>query len=148
MNAIADEAKHGPRLFTFRSRDAGLALTQIFSRPLALQLWCEAEGCQHPITEKGKGLYPVDMPREWFANIAPYAKFALDVLKTVAPIAAPAINTFFGRDTTKTWEIDRQLELANAIIGKLPAEIKTPDRALHPGKLVSEQERSASLRSK
>lgn len=66
-------------------------------------------------------------------------------MKTVAPIAAPAINNFFGHDTTKKWDIDRQLGLANAIIGKLPAEIKASDRAMSPGKMLSEPERSGIL---
>ncbi len=145
MNAIADEARNGPRLFTFRSRDAGLSPQQLFSRPLELQLWCEAEGCQHPVIAKDKGVYPIDVQHEWVKQIAPYANFALKVLATVAPIAAPAINNFFGRDTTKTWDIDRQLDLANAIIGKLPAEIKTPDRATSAGKMLSEPERSGIL---
>ena len=42
-------------------------------------------------------------------QIAPYANFALKVLETVAPMAAPAINTFFGSKTTETWGIDDQL---------------------------------------
>ncbi len=145
MNAIADEAKNGPRLFTFRERDAGFSLKQLVARPLAIQLWCEAEGCQHPIFETGKGLYRVDMPHKLFVQIAPYANFALKVLATVAPIAAPAINACFGRDTTKTWDIDRQLDLAKAIVGKLPAKIETSDRGMTPGKVLSEPERSGIL---
>jgi internalin A len=34
MRAIADEGKNGPRLFTFRTRDAGFSLTPLVSRPL------------------------------------------------------------------------------------------------------------------
>ena len=145
MHAIADEAKNGPRLFTFRAGEAGLSLKQIYSRPMEIQLWCEAEGCQHPVIEPGKGVYRIDEPHEWFVRIAPYANFVLKVLATVAPIAAPAINTFFGPKTTETWKIADQLSLASAIIGKLPAEIKTPDRALSPGKMLSEPERSGIL---
>ncbi len=145
MNAIADEAKNGPRLFTFRSRDAGLSPQQLFSRPIALQLWCEAEGCQHPVIEKDKGFYEITQPREWVMKIAPYANFALDVLKTVAPIAAPAINTIFGDKTTEKWKINVQLDLAKAIIDKLPAEIKKPDRPMLERGLVSEPERSGIL---
>ena len=81
MSAIADEAKNGPRLFTFRAREAGLSLKATLSRPLELQLWCEAEGCQHPVIESGKGVYPIDQPHEWVVQIAPYANFALDVLE-------------------------------------------------------------------
>jgi hypothetical protein len=114
-------------------------------RPLELQLWCEAEGCQHPIIESSKGVYTIDQPYEWVKQIAPYANIALKVLATVAPIAAPAINVFFGRDTTKTWDIDRHLDLANAVISQLPDEIKASDRGMTPGKMLSEPERSGIL---
>ena len=71
MRAIADEAKNGPRLFTLRSREAGLSPKQILYRPMELQLWCEAEGCQHLVKEEGKGVYPIDKPRELVTKIAP-----------------------------------------------------------------------------
>ena len=145
LRAIADEGKNGPRLFTFRTRETGFSLKPLIARPLALQLWCEAEGCQHPVIDTGKGLYPVDIQHEWVKQVAPYASFALKVLATIAPIAAPAINTFFGPDTTKTWKIADQLDLAGAIIGKLPAEIKSSDRGFAPGQMLSEPERSGIL---
>ena len=145
LRAIADEAKDGPRLFTFRTRETGFSLKPLVSRPLEIQLWCEAEGCQHPIIKSDQGVYPIDMPHEWLVQIAPYAKFALKVLSTVAPIAAPAINTFFGSKTTETWKIADQLSLASAIIGKLPAKIETSDRGMTAGKILSEPERSGIL---
>jgi GTPase SAR1 family protein len=145
MCAIADEAKNGPRLFTFRSRDAHLPLQQLFSRPLELQLWCEAEGCQHPVVEKDKGLYSINQPQEWVIKLAPYANFVLKVLSTVVPIAAPGINAFFGDKTTEKWKINLQLDLASAIVGKLPTEIKASDRGLEPGHMLSEPERSGIL---
>ncbi len=58
MRAIADEAKDGPRLFTLRSREAGFSLKQLFTRPMELQLWCEAEGCQHPVIDQAKAFTP------------------------------------------------------------------------------------------
>ena len=64
------------------------------------------------------------------------------MLSTVAPIAAPAINTFFGPKTTETWGIADQLSLASAIIGKLPAEVKMSDHGMTPDKMLSEPERS------
>ncbi|MFZ4661008.1 MAG: COR domain-containing protein [Caldilineaceae bacterium] len=145
MHAIADEAKHGPRLFTFRSREAGLSPKQLFSRPITLQLWCEAEGCQHPLFEKDKGNYEIEQPRKWVTEIAPYATFVLGLLKTVAPIAAPAINTFFGAKTTETWGITDHLDFANSILDQLPADIKSPDRPLTERGIVSEPERSGIL---
>jgi internalin A len=144
MNAIADEGKNGPRLFTFRERGTGPSLKQLVARQLEIQLWCEAEGCQHPVIAKDKGYYSIDQPHEWVTQLAPYANFALKVLATVAPIAAPAINAFFGDKTTEKWKINLQLDLASAVIGKLPTEIKTPDRALSPS-VISEHERSGIL---
>lgn len=145
MRAIADEAKNGPRLFTLHSRESGLSPKQFLSRPMKLQLWCEAEGCQHPVHEDKKGVYSIDQPYEWVVKAAPYAKFVLGVLKTVAPIAGPAINTFFGPKTTETWKIEAQLDLAKEVIDKLPEDFKTHDRALAPGELLSEPERSGIL---
>ena len=147
MRAIADEAKSGPRLFTLHSRQAGLSPQQLFSRPLEIRLWCEAEGCQHPVieTQADKGVYPLDKPREWLTHIAPYANAALKVLAIVTPIAAPAINSFFGPDTTKTWNIADQLDLANAILDQLPDEIKASERGPASGNLFSEAERSGML---
>lgn len=145
MNAIADEAKNGPRLFTFRSREAHLPFQQLFSRPLDLQLWCEAEGCQHPVIEKDKGFYSIDQPLEWVTKLAPYANFALKVLSTVVPVAAPGINAFFGDKTTEKWKINLQLDLASAIVGKLPTEIKASDHGMEPGHMLNEPERSGIL---
>jgi len=145
MRAMADEAKSGPRLFTFRSREAGLSPKQFFTRPLELQLWCEAEGCQHPVIEKDKGVYTIDQPYEWVKQIAPYANTVLKILATVAPIAAPAIDLFFGRDKTKTLDIDRHLDFANAVLGQMPDDLKASDHAMSPGKMLSEPERSGIL---
>jgi Leucine-rich repeat (LRR) protein/GTPase SAR1 family protein len=142
MNAIADEAKNGPRLFTLRQREAGLSPKQLISRPLELQLWCEAEGHQHRVIEDGKGIYPIDQPHEWVVQIAPYATFVLNVLKTVMPIAAPAINTVMGAKTTENWK--DELDLSKAILDKLP-NIEASDRGLSAREPFSEVERSGIL---
>jgi internalin A len=144
MRAIADEAKYGPRLFTLRS-DPKYSPKELFIKPMQIQLWCEAEGCQHPVIGEGKGLYELPQPREWVAKIAPYANFALKVLNTVAPLAAPAINTFFGTDTTKAWKIDDQLKLTNAVLKQLPEKIKGTEHSEFKGGLLSEPERSGIL---
>jgi internalin A len=140
MRAIADEAKDGPRLFTLRSISEGL-----IRRQLELQLWCEAEGCQHPIMEPEKGTYPLKISQEWVVKVAPYANFALGLLKTVAPVAGPAINAFFGPDTTKLWGLDRQLDLAKSILSQLPQEIQAVEHGLSPRGMLRENERAGLL---
>ncbi|MFZ5881601.1 MAG: leucine-rich repeat domain-containing protein [Chloroflexota bacterium] len=142
MHAIADEGKNGPRLFTFQQRGADPSLKQLFTRPLELQLWCEAEGCQHPVYDYG--IYPIDQTRDWVATLAPYANFVLGVLKAVSPIAAPAINVAFGAKTTETWGIKDKLDLTKAILDKLPT-VKVEHRSAKPGDVLTEPERSGIL---
>jgi internalin A len=147
MRAIADEAKHGPRLFTIEPLDEGrrLAPRQLVSTRLRLQLWCEAEGCQHKVFDEGVGVYEFDKPYEWVRQVAPYANFVLGLLKTVLPMAAPAVDVYFGKDTIKNWDYAAHLDLAKAIVGELPDEIEVPKRpGLRPG-ILSEVERSGLL---
>lgn len=143
MRAIADEAKHGPRLFTFRSRDTNLSWKQMISRPMELQLWCEHEGRPHPVLESGKGRYSIDVPYDLVVKVAPYANFALNVLKTVAPMTVPLINIFNDPEITKKWE--DELDLGKAIIDKMPSDLIAKDHAMAPGKIISESERSGIL---
>lgn len=112
---------------------------------MKLQLWCEAEGCQHPVMEKGKGVYEIKQTREWVTKIAPCANLILSVLKTVTPMAGPAINVFFGEKTTETWKIADRLDLAKEIIDKLPKEMKISDRGSLQRDMLSEPERSGIL---
>jgi Leucine-rich repeat (LRR) protein len=143
MRAIADEAKNGPRLFTLSSGYAESSLEKLLGQPMELQLWCEAEGCQHPLYDHG--LYKIDSPKEWVKQMANYAIFAFKLLNIISPIAAPAINTFFGSKTTETWGIDDRLKLAGAIIGKLPTKIETPDQRPPQRDMLNEVERSGIL---
>jgi len=143
MNAIADEAKNGPRLFTLNSGYAESSLEQLLGHQMELQLWCEAEGCQHPLYDYG--LYKIDSPKEWVEQTAHYAILAFKLLNIISPIAAPAINTFFGPKTTETWKISDQLSLAGVIIGKLPTKIETPDQRPPQRDMLNEVERSGIL---
>jgi Leucine-rich repeat (LRR) protein/GTPase SAR1 family protein len=143
LHAIADEGKNGPRLFTLSSGYAESSLEKLLSHPMELQLWCEAEGCQHPLYDYG--LYKIDSPKEWVKQTAHYAILAFKLLNIISPIAAPAINTFFGSKTTEKWGIDDRLKLAGAIIGKLPTKIETPDQRLPQRDMLNEVERSGIL---
>ncbi|MBN2003368.1 MAG: leucine-rich repeat domain-containing protein [Anaerolineae bacterium] len=143
MRAIADEAKHGPRLFTVVSAPRG-GVRDALKQRYRLHLWCEAEGCLHPVSEKEKGVYEFDAPRDWVRKVAPYANFALGLLKTALPLASPAVDAFFGKDTFKNWDYANHFKLASGIIGKVP-KIETPDRpGLRPG-ILTEPERSGLL---
>ena len=91
-----------------------------------------------------EGIYPIDQTRDWVTAIAPYANFVLGVLKTVSPIAAPAINVAFGAKTTETWGIKDKLDLTKAILDKLPT-VKVEHRSAKPNDILTEPERSGIL---
>ena len=53
MHAIANEARFGPRLFTIKPVDG--RWRNLVNKKYRVHLWCEAEGCQHPVLEPKKG---------------------------------------------------------------------------------------------
>jgi internalin A len=152
MHAIADEAKYGPRLFTIEPVGEGgrVAPWRLVSSRLRLQLWCEAEGCQHQVFDRGAdghgvGVYEFHRPHEWVQQVVPYANFVLGVLKTLLPVAAPAVNIYFGPGTTTKWKIDDHLEMMKELSKRLPAGISAPERPTSRPGLLTEVERSGLL---
>jgi len=144
MHAIASEAKHGPRLYTIGATDNTL-WRHGFKRRYELQLWCEAEDCQHPVMERGKGVYEFEISREWLKRVAPYLNFSFRVLKTAAFIATPGLNSFFGEEFIKNQGIGEQLELADRTLQTLPIDIPIADGPSTRSGAVSAVERSGLL---
>jgi internalin A len=144
MQAIASESKEGPRLFTIVPTDVDWK-KNLFAKRYCLHLWCEAEGCQHPVLEKGVGVYKFEASQEWVTRVAPYANFIAGVLKTALPLVAPAVNSFFGADTIKKSGFEDELNLTKEATSELFPEIKPSDAPiLREGKL-NEIERSGVL---
>jgi internalin A len=144
MQAIASESKEGPCLFTITPIDADWK-KKLFAKRYRLQLWCEAEGCQHPVLEKGKGVYEFDATREWVKRVTPYANFIAGVLKTVLPMAAPAVNVVFGEKTTEKWGVEAELDLMKEATDKLLPEIKLAEPSPLREGVLTEVERSGVL---
>src|SRR5579859_579694 len=97
MRAMANEAKDGPRLFDIQPVNGNLR--RLFEARLRLRLWCEAEGCQHPIFEDHNGVYEFPVTREWVRQLAPYTKLVASILKTLVPMVTPAVDVLFGAKT-------------------------------------------------
>lgn len=94
MQALTDEAKEGPRFFSFAPIDPGF-----FDRPswisekFRLTLWCEHS--RLPLSElNGKGskagIYELKLQREWLQKAAPFLKLLTGTLSLVLPVAASA----------------------------------------------------------
>lgn len=149
LRALANEAKDGPRLFTMEPVGGWQRVSpkRLVAGRYRLHLWCEAEGCQHPVLEEGKGVYEFDAPREWVVRIAPYANFVAGVLKTVVPMVAPAIEVYFGDDTVKNWGLEDSLALSKEATGKLMSDFATLQNfcSLTSTAFLDDQDRQAGM---
>ncbi|MEO0824526.1 MAG: COR domain-containing protein [Cyanobacteria bacterium J06635_15] len=92
MQMLIDEAKEGPRLFSFKPVDPGF-----FDRPnwitekFQLTLWCEHSCKPLPVLNAEnlkQGVYELELNREWFTKAVPVFKFVTGTLSLVLPVAA------------------------------------------------------------
>jgi hypothetical protein len=113
MQSLTDEAKEGPRLFSFKPVDPGF-----FDRPkwinqkFRLTLWCEHSRLPLPeLNGKGskKGVYELNLPRDWFEKAVPFLKVLTGTLSLVLPVAASA--TKFVMDDTAYKGLEKELDL-------------------------------------
>ena len=113
MHVLTDEAKDGPRLFSFQPVDPGF-----FDRPkwinqkFRLTLWCEHSRLPLPaLNGKGdrRGVYELDLPREWFVQAAPFFKVLASTLSLVLPVASSATKLVL--DDAAYKGIEKELDL-------------------------------------
>lgn len=118
MQALTDEAKEGPRLFSFQPIDSGfLYLPRWVSKKFRLTLWCEHSRLPLPALngEKDKrGVYELELPREWFVKAAPFLKILTGTLSLVLPLASSAIKLPI--DNAVYRSIEKELDLAQKTI--------------------------------
>ncbi|MGA2797882.1 MAG: COR domain-containing protein [Thermoguttaceae bacterium] len=113
MQTLTDEAKDGPRLFSFEPVDPGFFdRPKWISKKFRLTLWCEHS--RLPLTalnRKGdkRGVYELKLPRDWFVKAAPILKLITGILRLVAPVASSATKLML--DETSYKGIEKQLEL-------------------------------------
>ncbi|MEG5172578.1 leucine-rich repeat domain-containing protein [Microcoleus sp. B3-D7] len=118
MQMLTDEAKDGPRLFSFKPVDP-----KFFDRPkwistkLQITLWCEHSRQPLPAlnpNDKKKGVYELEVSREWFTEAAPYLKILTGTLSLVLPVAASATKLMLDEATYKG--IEEELDLGQKSI--------------------------------
>jgi hypothetical protein len=105
MQMLTDEAKDGPRLFSFK-----LIKTGFFDRPtwiskkIQITLWCEHSRLPLPAlnpNDKKKGVYELEVSPAWFIKAAPYLKILSGTLSLVLPVAASATKLMLDDATYK-----------------------------------------------
>jgi len=94
MQTLTDEAKEGPRLFSFEAVETGF-----FDRPnwiaetFRLTLWCEHARLPLPeLNDEGddSGVYELELTRDWVKKAAPFLKGLTTTLSLVLPVASSA----------------------------------------------------------
>ncbi len=118
MHTLLDEAKEGPRLFSFEPAEPGF-----FDRPkwisakFKLTLWCEHS--RVPVWQLSddpkKGVYTVDLPREWLVKAAPFLKVLSSTIGLMLPVVAASAKVLLP-------EVDYKGIEAQLALGKAAAE--------------------------
>ncbi|MEZ4642722.1 MAG: hypothetical protein R3E31_08300 [Chloroflexota bacterium] len=149
LQAFTDEAKDGPRLFSFVPVDRHNFDPRKWMRAkFRLTLWCEHSRLPLPSLNKPgskKGVYEIELTREWFKKAGPYLKFLTGTLSLALPVASSAIK--FDLNDTAYAAIEEQLDLSSNIISatigegaKIGELLGTADTtALEHGELIRAQ---------
>jgi len=118
LQVLTDEAKEGPRLFSFFPVDRSAFNPKTWIREkFRLVLWCEHSRLPLPVLNNGdmkKGVYDLELEREWFKKSAPYLKFLTGTLGMVLPVASSAVK--LALDETAYKLIEEQLDFGKSII--------------------------------
>ncbi|WP_293129316.1 COR domain-containing protein [Microcoleus sp. bin38.metabat.b11b12b14.051] len=118
MQMLTDEAKDGPRLFSFKPIEPGFFdHPKWISAKFQLTLWCEHSRQPIPAlnpNNKKQGVYELNLSREWFIKAAPYFKVMTGVLSLVLPVAGSATKLML--DDTTYQAIEEQLDLGQKSI--------------------------------
>ena len=125
LKILTDEAKEGPRLFSFFPVDRSNFNPKEWIRArFRLVLWCEHSRLPLPVLngkDSKKGVYDLDLDREWFNRAAPYLKFLSGTLGMVLPVASSAIKLSLDEVAYKL--VEEQLDLGKSVIEATLGEV-------------------------
>ncbi len=123
LQALADEAKEGPRLFSLVpvNRDGFDPRNWVTSR-FRLTLWCEHSRLPLPALNQDKkiGVYEFDLTRQWVKEYSPLIKAFTITLKSLLPVAFSAAKLVIDATTYK--DIESELDFSKACIDALISE--------------------------
>jgi len=117
---VSTEVTDCPRLFTLeQTQSAWIKRVRAYEHHYRLTLWCEHEGYEHPWNP---ATYEQNPPKEWFAQIAPYAALVFRTLQLIVPLAgAVAVASLpqVQQDQAKA-----HLQIMSALVADLPDDVK------------------------
>lgn len=117
IRVFTDEAKEGPRLFSLVPVDRSNFNPKKWVRTkFRLTLWCEHSKRALPelYGDKKKGMYEIELDREWFKKSAPYLKWVTGTLSLVLPVVTSGIKLNLDDNAFKA--IEEELEFGKSVI--------------------------------
>jgi Leucine-rich repeat (LRR) protein len=122
IHTLLDEAKEGPRLFSFQPVERTKFNPKGWVKMrFRVTLWCEHSRLPLPLINKHdrEGVYEFDVTRELFEKAAPFLKVLTGMLSLVLPVAASATKLAMEEEAYKA--IENQLDFgkscAEALLG-------------------------------
>ncbi len=118
MQTFTDEAKEGPRLFSFKPVEPSFFDSPKWLKAkFQLTLWCEHSRQPLPTLNPGnskQGVYEIELSREWFTKAAPYLKLMTTTIGLVLPVGASATKLLLEENVYKG--IEEELDFAQKAI--------------------------------
>ena len=121
LHSIADEAKDGPRLYSFEPVDPSfLDKPQWMSVKFRMMLWCEHS--RLPLIALNfegdtSGIYELEIPRKWLEMACPFLKVLTGTLGLVVPLAFSTMKLTMNDVLYK--EIEKHMELGQKSLDAL-----------------------------
>ncbi|NTV67517.1 MAG: hypothetical protein HGB06_07545 [Chlorobaculum sp.] len=115
MRSLTDEAKDGPRLFSFQPLERARFNPKGWVKMrFRVTLWCEHARLPLPLINRHdrEGVYEFDVTREWFEKAAPFLKVLTGMLSLVLPVAASATKLVMDENAYKA--IENQLDFGKS----------------------------------
>ena len=130
LRVFTDEAKEGPRLFSlFPAERSNFDPRKWTGAKFRLVLWCEHSRLPLPVLngkDSGKGIYDLDLEREWIKKASPYLKLLSSTLSMVLPIASSTAKLALLDDTAYK-SSEEQLDLGKSVINATIGETEKID---------------------
>jgi GTPase SAR1 family protein len=118
MQTLTDEAKEGPRLFSFVPVERTIFNPKQWTNAkFRLILWCEHSRLPLPALNgenSTKGIYEIELTREWFKKVAPVLKVLNIGLSLILPVAASGVKLTMSKTAYES--IENQLDFGKEII--------------------------------
>jgi internalin A len=118
LGAVSAEVSDCPRLFTILpDHPSAGRRVRVYQQHYRLTLWCEHPGYWHPWP---RASYPLDVSKDWFAKIAPYAALVVRALQLAVPFGVNLASVVLPPDQLARVQAD--LQVMNTLIADMPGK--------------------------